>query len=93
MGMKAFVHKKESPSITPSIEDPYARVRAAQQEVRQQVASLSPVLKHRPELKPRGGSKQRARQSVAGTLDVKESQHGSKDKRVAYRGQSSPVHS
>ena len=93
VGPKASAQRKDSPSITPSIEDPYAHVRAAQQEVRQKVANLSPVLRHRPDLRQRGASKQRPRQSHTGTLDAQAPPQGSKDRRVAYRGQASPLRS
>ena len=49
VGVKVL-SKKDS-AIVPSLEDPYAHVRAAKLEVKQKVANLSPVLKNR------GGSK------------------------------------
>ena len=78
------VKAKKDPAKTPQIEDPYVHVRTAHLEVKQKVANLSPVLKHR------GGSKQRQRQSINSVaLENKESRAETifkeKEKRVAYK--------
>ena len=41
------VRSKKDSAKTPTTEDPYSHMRAAHLEVKQKVANLSPVLKHR----------------------------------------------